>query len=63
MADGIGIGGLSISTIVLAAGLYFAFVKKGKNKTMGYMLLAVWAFILGGLSGLIPMAGGGVDAV
>ena len=52
-------GGLvmpSISTILLLAGIYYAFVKGGKKRKMGYMLLIVWAWMSGMLTGLIPTA-------
>ena len=52
----VGIMGMSLTTILLIAGVYFAFIAKKKNKKIGYLLLLVWAWQSGIFSGLIPTA-------
>jgi len=50
---GFSLFGLSLSTILLIAGIYFAFLKKKGNKNMGYMLLLGWALTSGMLGGIL----------
>lgn len=55
-ASPIGIMGMSLTTIFLIAGVYFAFIAKKRNKKIGYLLLLVWAWQSGIFSGMIPTA-------